>query len=439
MLRMIKLFMPRSLFGRALLIIVSPLILLQIVSTYIFYQTHWENVSWRLALGVAGDMAFTAGVLERDPDDQARARMLAIAQRSTAASSLYFQPGEILPNAPPDESQTVLGKRLERAMAERVRRPARIDDVSDDRQVLIAVQLPDGVLHAAVSRKRVFSSTTYVFIIWMIGTSLILFGVAGLFMRNQVRPIRRLAEAASRFGKGQEVQSFKLEGATEVRQAAIEFNRMRERITRAIMQRTEMLAGVSHDLRTPLTRMKLQLALLPPSPDVAALKTDIADMERMLEAYLAFVRGEGAEPTVESELRPLLEEVVGGARRDGGEVELAIEGDIRLAFKPNAIRRTLTNLVANACRYGQHVAVRARRLGNSLELIVDDDGPGIPSDRREDVFRPFFRLDSSRNVATGGVGLGLTIARDLVRGHGGDLVLDQSPQGGLRAIVRLPL
>jgi two-component system, OmpR family, osmolarity sensor histidine kinase EnvZ len=172
---------------------------------------------------------------------------------------------------------------------------------------------------------------------------------------------------------------------------------------------------------------------------VAALKTDIADMERMLEAYLAFVRGEGAEPTVESELRPLLEEVVGGARRDGGEVELAMEGDIRLAFKPNAIRRTLTNLVANACRYGQHVAVRARRLGNSLELIVDDDGPGIPSDRREDVFRPFFRLDSSRNVATGGVGLGLTIARDLVRGHGGDLVLDQSPQGGLRAIVRLPL
>jgi two-component system osmolarity sensor histidine kinase EnvZ len=439
MLRLIKLFMPRSLFGRALLIIVSPLILLQIVSTYIFYQTHWENVSWRLALGVAGDMAFTAGALEHDTDDEERAQLLSIAQHATAASALYFQPGEILPNLPPDEGQTVLGKRLERAMEERVRRPTRIDDVSDDRQVLIAVQLPDGVLHAAVSRKRVFSSTTYVFIIWMIGTSLILFGVAGLFMRNQVRPIRRLADAASRFGKGQEVQSFKLEGASEVRQAAIEFNRMRERITRAIIQRTEMLAGVSHDLRTPLTRMKLQLALLPPSSDVAALKSDIADMERMLEAYLAFVRGEGSEPAIESELRPLLEEVVGGARRDGGEVELAIEGDIRLALRPNAIRRTLTNLVANACRYGKHVAVRARRLGNSLELIVDDDGPGIPSERREDVFRPFFRLDSSRNVATGGVGLGLTIARDLVRGHGGDLVLDQSPLGGLRAIVRLPL
>jgi two-component system osmolarity sensor histidine kinase EnvZ len=361
-------------------------------------------------------------------------------QRSTAAGQLYFQPGEILPNQPrDDDDQTILGKRLERALDERVRRPLLVDDLSDERQVLIAVQLSDGVLHASVSRKRLFSSTTYVFIIWMVGTSLILFGVAGLFMRNQVRPIRRLADAAARFGKGQEIVGFKPEGATEVRQAALEFNRMRERITRTIAQRTEMLAGVSHDLRTPLTRMKLELAMLPDNADAAALKTDVDEMERMIDAYLAFVRGEGSEAAIKSALRPLLEEVVGGARRDGSDVELAIEGEITLTLRPNAIRRSLTNLVANACRYSKHVAVRARRFGDSLELIVDDDGPGIPSERREDVFRPFFRLDSSRSRATGGVGLGLTIARDLVRGHGGDLVLDQSPLGGLRAIVRLPL
>jgi two-component system osmolarity sensor histidine kinase EnvZ len=329
----------------------------------------------------------------------------------------------------------MLGSTLE----ERTQRPYQIDDDSDDRNVMVAVQLPDGVLHAMVPRKRLFSSTTYVFILWMIGTSLILFAIAGVFLRNQVRPIRRLAAAAESFGKGHDIPDFKPEGATEVRRAATEFNHMRERITRAIGQRTAMLAGVSHDLRTPLTRLKLQLAMMGESPDIEDMKTDLAEMEKMLDAYLAFVRGEGGEAVVSTELKPLLEEVVGGARRDGREVALEVDDGIQVKLRPNAFQRGITNLVANACRYGHTVAVSAHQANGTLELTVDDDGPGIPPDQREEAFKPFFRIDASRNAATGGVGLGLTIARDVVRGHGGDVILGASPLGGLRATVRLPV
>jgi two-component system osmolarity sensor histidine kinase EnvZ len=434
----IKRFLPKSLFGRSLLILVTPVVLLQIVSTYVFYEQHWETMSKRLSFGVVGDIAMVVDALAQDPNPAARDAMLRLAARNTAVYMRYT-PGEILPNTPGRIGGSSVGAMLAQTLDERLGRPFQIDAESDDRIVLVAIQLSDGVLHALVPRKRLFSSTTYVFILWMVGTSLILYAIAGIFMRNQVRPIRRLAAAAESFGKGHDVRDFKPEGASEVRRAAIEFNHMRERITRQIAQRTAMLAGVSHDLRTPLTRLKLQLAMLGDAPDVEEMKTDVAEMEKMLDAYLAFVRGEGAEAVVATELKPLLEEVVGGARRDGGQVALEVDGDIRVQLRPNAFRRGITNLVANACRYGRTVAVSAHQSNGTLELTVDDDGPGIPPAQREDAFKPFFRFDASRNAATGGVGLGLTIARDVVRGHGGDVVLGTSPLGGLRATVRLPV
>ncbi len=301
----IKRFLPRSLFGRSLLILVTPVVLLQIVATYVFYEQHWETMSKRLSFGVAGDIALVVEGFGRDGGAAPRASLLDLASRHTAVY-MRFAPGEILANGPLPGSRTSLGMTLAQTLDERLHRPFRIDDESDDRVVFVAVQLPDGVLHAWVPRKRLFSSTTYVFILWMVGTSLILYAIAGIFMRNQVRPIRRLAAAAESFGKGQDVRDFKPEGASEVRRAAIEFNHMRERITRQIAQRTAMLAGVSHDLRTPLTRLKLQLAMLGNTPDVEDMKTDVAEMEKMLDAYLAFVRGEGAEAAVSTELKPLL-------------------------------------------------------------------------------------------------------------------------------------
>jgi two-component system osmolarity sensor histidine kinase EnvZ len=258
-------------------------------------------------------------------------------------------------------------------------------------------------------------------------------------MRNQVKPIRRLAQAADSFGKGRDVADFKPEGATEVRQAAAAFLQMRNRIKRQIRQRTEILAGVSHDLRTPLTRMKLQLAMLGETPEAENLESDVAAMERMVEGYLAFARGEGVEQPQPTEVSGLLRDVVAQMRRDGGVVDLHVEQAMTLPLRPETMRRCLSNLIANAQRHGEHVSVRAGPRDRAVEITIDDDGPGIPPEMRREVFKPFFRLESSRNPETGGVGLGLTIARDVVRNHGGDLVLEDAPGGGLRARIWLPV
>jgi two-component system osmolarity sensor histidine kinase EnvZ len=352
---------------------------------------------------------------------------------------LDLVPGDILPNQPRPKPRGMIEEWLTQAMDDHVRKPYRLDTRSHERDVEIVVQLPEGVLHVLVSRKRLSSVTTYVFLLWMFGTSAALFAIAMIFMRNQVRPILKLAQAAESFGKGRDVPEFKPAGASEVRRAAASFLGMRERIRRQIQQRTDMLSGVSHDLRTPLTRMKLQLAMLPQSAETKDLQSDVSDMERMIDGYLAFVRGEGTEAPQDTDVAAILSEIVDGAKREGTQVALRVDGPLRLPARRDALKRALGNLVGNAQRYGKRVAVAAERRGDGIEITVDDDGPGIAPEQREDVFRPFVRLEASRNPATGGVGLGLTIARDIFRGHGGDVVLDASPMGGLRASARLPL
>ena len=433
---LIKRFLPRSLLGRSLMIIVTPLVLLQVVSGFIFYESHWDKVTLRLARNLAGDIASVITLLRQNPDTPETVFDLA---EEHMEMRLRVKAGDILPNAPPDESG-LMERMMVRAMREYVGKPFQIDTRSLDRHVVIRVQLTDGVLVVVTTRKRLFSSTTYIFVLWMVGTAMILFGVAVVFMRNQVKPIRSLAFAADTFGKGRDAPSFKPEGASEVRQAATAFIAMRDRIQRQITQRTEMLAGVSHDLRTPLTRMKLQLELLGDREGAAELKGDVEEMEYMLEGYLAFARGEGSETPTPTSLTALLGDVVAQARRKGGDaIDLHTEGEITVPVRPAAMKRCVTNLVDNALRYADHVSVRAGRRGDAVEITIDDDGPGIPEDRRDDVFKPFFRLESSRNPVTGGVGLGLTIARDVLRGHGGDIELGNSPSGGLRARLRLPV
>jgi two-component system osmolarity sensor histidine kinase EnvZ len=278
-------------------------------------------------------------------------------------------------------------------------------------------------------------------VIWMVGSSILLFGVATVYLRSQVAIVRRLGRAAENFGKGREVPNFPSDGPFEVRQAARAFNLMRARIQRQIAQRTEMLAGVSHDLRTPLTRLKLQLAMMEKSADVADLREDVAEMERMLEAYLAFARGDGAEESAPANVAALIEDVVSRYSRDGaapvGLTTTALPK--QMALKAVAFERCLGNLVGNAVRYGTRVEVHARRFEGTIQIDVDDDGPGIPADKREEVFRAFLRLEPSRNPETGGVGLGLTIARDVARGMGGEVSLGDSPLGGLRATLTIPL
>jgi len=434
----IRRFLPRSLLGRSVLINITPLILLQVISTWVFYDRHYDTITKRLAQGLAGDVAAVISLIGRNPDLQHRREVFQVA-RSAMQLQLTLTEGVGLPEQEAPRVRTLVELRLDDALRERLRLPFVIDARSVRDRVVILVELPEGILRVLVTDERLFSSTTYIFIFWTIGSSVLLFGIAVFFMRNQVKPIRRLARAAESFGKGQEVRDFKPEGATEVRQAAAAFINMRDRIKRQIQQRTEMLAGVSHDLRTPLTRMKLQLEMLQEVPDAKYLQSDVAEMEHMVEGYLAFARGEGQETPAPSDLGGLLRDVVAQMTRDGRAIDLHVEEDLALPLRREGIRRCLTNLIANAQRHGQQVAVRAGRRKNLIEVTIDDDGPGIPPQHHEDVFKPFFRLEGSRNPATGGIGLGLTIARDVARSHGGDVSLETAPGGGLRARIWLPV
>jgi two-component system osmolarity sensor histidine kinase EnvZ len=430
--------MPQSLLGRSIIIIVTPIVLLQAVSAWVFYTSHWDTVTRRMAGSVAGDIASIIRLMPR-PIDPSRATELFAVADEIMDIKFTFKPGEILPNDPTVTRQNLVDHALKNALASSLRRPFLIDSRSLKNFVQIHVQLADGVLRAVVRRRRLFSSTTYVFLLWMIGTSLALLTFATIFMRNQVRPIRQLAKAADDFGRGRDVRDFRPSGAAEVELAGHAFNLMRDRIRRQISQRTEMLAGVSHDLRTPLTRMKLQLALMGDNPETIDLKKDLDEMERMIGGYLAFARGEGTEKVIDADLVEAVTDAVNDARREGANIALSVpDRRLKLPLRRNAFRRALTNVIGNARRYASKIEVSVRPRGNGIDVIVDDDGPGIPVGRREDVFRPFFRLEVSRNPETGGTGLGLVIARDAMRSHGGDITLHDSPLGGLRAILRLP-
>jgi two-component system, OmpR family, osmolarity sensor histidine kinase EnvZ len=436
--RWFKRLLPRSLFGRSLIIIILPLVLAQLIATWVFYDRHWDTVQRRLATSVAGDIALTLDAMHYTDNPDELAALFIHATDSTELHYL-FRPGEILPRDVRESGGSHIEEQLAAALVERVRRPFQIDADFDPRDILISIELRDGVLQVAAPRKRLFTPTTYIFVLWMAGSSLVLLAVASIFMRNQVRALRRLAAAAESFGKGRDVPHFKLEGATEVRQAATAFLKMRDRIQRQITQRTEMLAGVSHDLRTPLTRMRLALEFLPASgAAVEELKADVMAMERMVQGYLDFARGEGTEQPRNVDLAMLIEEAAAAVRREGVEISLALPEHCLLPLRPDATRRCIANLLGNARRYGSYIWVTALPVRDGVDVLVDDDGPGIPPAQREAVFRPFYRLDASRNPATGGVGLGLTIARDVARGHGGELTLEDSPQGGLRVRLHLP-
>ena len=428
--------LPRTMFGRSLLIVVVPLVVLQAIATWIFYDRHWAAVSWRLSAGVAGDIALLIEAMQGVYSDKEIARLL---EKATAVTDLDLKvrTGERLPLRPPS-SGTLLEDQLTQAMRGRVNLPYHIETWGDPYAIRISVQLSEGVLTVDVPRNRLYSSTTYIFVMWMVGSSLVLLAVATIFLRNQVKSLRRLAAAADGFGKGRPVPFFKIEGAVEVRQAAIAFMKMRDRIQRQIRQRTQMLAGVSHDLRTPLTRMKLALELLHHDPAVEELKSDVAEMERMVHGYLDFVRGEGTEMPVETEISLLLEDIAAAMRREGTPLSVAAPPEYVMLVRPNALRRCIGNLIDNARRHGNHVWLTAVVVADGIDILIDDDGPGIRLADRDRAFRAFIRLDPSRNPSTGGIGLGLTIARDVARSHGGEVTLETSPRGGLRARVHLP-
>jgi two-component system osmolarity sensor histidine kinase EnvZ len=324
-----------------------------------------------------------------------------------------------------------------------VRRPFWIDTVGQSRHVEIRVKHPDAILRFLAVRTQTYASNSHIFLLWMVGSSVILLTVAILFLRNQIRPILRLAEAANAFGKGRAIaDDFRPRGAREVRQAAQAFLEMRDRIKQHVEQRTTMLAGVSHDLRTVLTRFKLELAFMGEGPEVQSLKADVNEMQHMLEDYLAFARGDGGEEATPTNLRQLLEEIHDESQVYGTSIELKMRkrrDDLIVPLKRQAFKRAITNLVSNAVRYGDQIVIRAATEGTWLRIEVDDNGPGIPSSERVNVFKPFYRIDRARNQNESNTGLGLAIARDIAKSHGGEITLGESSMGGLRAIISVPL
>ena len=436
----IKNILPQTLFGRALLIIVTPLILMQAISTFVFFDRHWDTMTRRLAHTLAGDIAFIVDSLTPLPK-QLDLNQIFLKADDILHIRLTYSPEEILVKKKAFQQWDRVRKSLQDALKERVRRPFSIDTIKKDRRIEIKVQLPQGLLNVNVHEKRLYSSTPYIFLMWMIGSSLVLFAIAIIFMRNQIRPIRRLAIAARSFGMGRGSSEIKPSGAKEVRQATQAFRQMRERISRQFAQRTEMLAGVSHDLRTPLTRMKLQIEMLERTPETRELQDDIQEMERMIDGYLTFARGEGSESLSKINLASLIEEIISTERRDGSLINFVNKSKTikSVTLRPQAIKRAITNLIINSKKYAETVKVEFEYNSEHAIITIDDNGPGIKPEHRDDVFKAFFRLDPSRNTDTGGTGLGLTIAKDIVQSHGGDLLLSEASLGGLRATITLPL
>jgi two-component system, OmpR family, osmolarity sensor histidine kinase EnvZ len=436
--RWLRSVMPHGLYARALLIVIMPLVVLQSIVAFLFAERQSSVVNFYLSSAVTREIATLIDVYKTFPPGANRAQLRRIAQ-DRLGLVVDFLPVTDLPPPGPKPFFSSLDQELSNEIRKQIGLPFWIDTVGRSSIVEIRIKLDDTIMRVFAPRADAYNSNSLRFLMWMVLTSVVVLTIAILFLRNQIKPIVRLADAAEAFGKGREAPNFRPRGAREVRRAAAAFLEMKIRIERAIEQRTTMLAGVSHDLRTVLTRFKLELALLGDSPEVEAIKKDVDEMAAMLEAYLAFARGDTGEQSAPTDIAALLEELRLDIERHGHRATVAFHGPAEVTVRPAAFKRCLANLVSNAARFASTVAITGHRDHRWLTVTVDDDGPGIPQPLREDVFKPFLRLDDARNQDEGGTGLGLAIARDIARSHGGDITLGASPMGGLRATVKVPV
>ena len=439
--RYIKLkFMPKTLFFRTMLLIFIPLIVVQAVSIVAFFDGSWGKVGRRLSNNLTSNMAFIVELMQNSPGEIDEISQLSKKFYDIEAS---FYEGEARHNTlkVQTEKNKIITKFLEKSLKKEFPQAIRSVFLSQDQQTIsVYLDMPEGLYEFKTSSKNIFSTAIFGFMAWMIGTSLLLFVVAAMFLRIQVRSIAQLAKAAEDFGKGINNTKFKPYGSIEVRRAGYAFMKMKERILRQISERTQMLAGVSHDLRTPLTRMKLSIAMMHDVDDQEEFLADIYEMEKMLDGYLAFVAGEGGEPSTFVDMNEMILSIINKFRNTQAMIKYSTnDGVSAIQGREQALKRALTNIISNAFDYGQTVAVKLESNNNRMEITVDDDGPGIPEDKREDVFKAFYRIDGSRNKETGGVGLGLAIAKDVITSHGGKIELSDSDMGGLRVLISIPL
>lgn len=437
--RLVAYYLPKGLYGRSLLIVITPMIILQSVVAFVFMERHWQLVTERLSAATARDVSAVVDLLETYPTPEGYANTIRMANEQLSLRvDVVGNAALPAPQTPPLFS--ILDQMLSDQLSDKLKdHEFWLDTTRDDGMVEIRVKLGDETLRIFTRRSQTYASNSHITLVWMVGTAIVLLSIAIAFLRNQVKPISQLAAAAESFGKGRPTPNdFRPRGAAEVRRAGFAFNQMRERIERQMEQRTAMLTGVSHDLRTILTRFRLQLAMGRDFVDTDALNRDVDDMQSMLQGYMDFAKGETREAHGEFDMEEWLARIEDEAELRERKVTTSLRGDPIVHVRPNAFGRLLNNVTGNAFRYAKTVNVEAAHTANFLTVTVDDDGPGVPADRREDVFKPFVRLDEARNQDSSGTGLGLSIARDIARSHGGDIRLEDGPLGGLRAVIRLP-
>lgn len=429
-------YTPRSLFGRSMLIIVLPIIIMQVAVVYIFFDRHWQSVSTSLSEGLVGDIAIILDMYQQNPQ---RLEQIKTQARKQLNLSVALQPVELLPTTTHSSFNSPLDRTLRRAMSAKITNAFWFDTNRYPAYVDIRVQVNQDVVRFIAPRDKVYATTGNIFVAWLVGATLLLTSIAVIFTRAQLRPIQELARAADRLGKGQETPDFKPRGATEIRQASEAFLQMQRRISRFIGQRTEMLAGVSHDLRTPLTRLKLQFAMMEKTPELDAARKDLQHMQDMLEGYLNFAKGETEIEPIPLDLADLTRSIISQNVPKKNLAGASFTEALPVIVRAQTIERCITNLLENAVRYAGQIWVNGQIKADQVLICIEDDGPGIVADLREDAFRPFNRLDEARNLNTEGVGLGLSIARDAARLHGGDVQITSSNHGGLFVELSLPL
>ena len=428
-----KKVIPNSLLGRSIIIIFVPIFLLVIITSIIFYQTSWNIISKRLTQSVVADINVIVKLINQDLKNEA----VKIA-REDFKMKINMQTNSKVDNIIFIEQRGILSKRLKQALIE-IKKPFTYDLSNIDTGVKIVIQLDKDLLLVNVDKDRLYSETAFVFLLWMIFASIILLIISYFLMNKQIRPLKRLSIIAETFGRGLDAPELQSAGALEIRQTANAFNQMRTRIKRFLKQRTDMLAGVSHDLRTPLTRMKLQLSLLKDEKAKKELELDINEMTAMLDSYVSFVRSEAPEPIESIELNKFLKEIIQNINQDNFIISLNERNIIQTSARPLQLKRAFQNIIDNSIRYSNKLNIEISANEEGCCILFEDNGPGVPVQNYEDVFKPFFTLDPSRNKLKGESGLGLAITRDIVRSHGGDIKLDKSKFGGLKSIIQLPI
>jgi len=430
----LKNILPKRLFYRSLFIVAAPIILLQTIITIVFFDSLWIKANKGMTKSLVGEVETLLDVYKGQQDQK---QTIIDLYNKNFDFVVTFKANEVLPKEKSERWYSPMDRSLRRELKPVFGNSYWFDTTSFKEVVELRIEYQNGFIQIFFPKHKIAPSSARIFALWITLPGLLLIMIAIVFLKNQTRPIVNLAKAAEKFGKGEFIKEFRPSGAKEIRQAAYEFDKMRKRITVHLNQRSEMLSGISHDLRTPLTRLKLQLALLKQQDLAKKMGDDIEEMERMLNEYLEFSRHQKNEETEKVNLKNIIDDIV--KKYENKKINVSVENNIEINIRPNSIKRCLVNLIDNGLSYGKKVEIKTTKTINQTIILIDDDGPGIDEKEYQNVMKPFYRIDKSRGQNKSGVGLGLSIANDIIRSHGGDITLDKSPLSGLRVQVSLPL